>query len=240
MLFPAPVNGGSIYDYMRDRMDTIDTSINPDKLPSHVDGRYNHFTREVNLRNDDGGIALHEITHGIVPSEFNKAVEKIKNGLDYNIYSSDGTPNSYRDQNKEILANLNKWRMKYNINPDRDLTLEDIFELRKKEAKAIRLQQLVEDKDGNRKIKITIFDKDNNIISSEPLEEGERVINSEMRVDMNDDADEMWNYNDQLLMQLNNNIASNKKERSTIYAKLGMKIPKFQNSGTIAPYKDFY
>lgn len=89
--------------------------------------------------------------------------------------------------------------------------------------------------EGKGSFSVSQFDKDGKIIQSEPFNPEYKIVPEESTVTPHYNKENTYNllnrYSDDFLLYLFNNVAQapTKKKDTTLYAQLGLKIPKYQN-----------
>lgn len=126
------------------------------------------------------------------------------------------------------------------IDPNHEFTNEEIEELKKGHIKYQSLNSLLRGKNKNI-ISTTIFDKDNNVIQAEPFSPEYKISPEESTSHTEYDNNKTFNllnrYSTDFLRRILNDVAQvpSEKNEGTLYAQLGVKIPKYQGAGTILP-----
>lgn len=97
------------------------------------------------------------------------------------------------------------------------------------------LTNRLKNSEGKGSFSVSQFDKDGKIIQSEPFNPEYKIVPEESTVTPHYNKENTYNllnrYSDDFLLYLFNNVAQapTKKKDTTLYAQLGLKIPKYQN-----------
>lgn len=240
---PFPITANFGYNILTKNMDLTTASVNPAQVPEEAVGVYYPIGRRIYLRNDSPSTAVHEWTHSSNPKPQIKEIDKIKDTLGQSIYDQKSViPDNYLDSSNEIYSRLMQLRYNLNADPNHVFTNKEIEELKRKYTKNKTLTTRLLGNDYN-SFTTTTFDKDNNITNIEPFNPNFKISVDESVVKTNYDQDNTFNilnrYSTNFIRRLLNDVAwdQTKKKDTSLYAKLGLKVPKYQYSGVL---KDTY
>lgn len=177
--------------------------------------------------------------HSSRPDPQVKEIARIKNLLGDAFYDQNSViPDDYLDDPQEIYARLMQFRYALGVDPNHKFTNEEIEDLKKKHVKQKTLTNRLKGKDHN-SFSTTVFDNEGNVISTEPYQPEYKYIPEESTVhrgyDTNNTFQFLDRYSTDSIRRMLNDVAQvpNKKKNSTLYIKLGLKIPKYQHSGVL-------
>lgn len=238
-LIPIPVTGVLGYNILAHNIDLTTASIDPSKVPMDSKGVYSYGGRKIYLRDDSPSTAVHEWVHSSRPDPQVKEIARIKNLLGDAFYDQNSViPDDYLDDPQEIYARLMQFRYALGVDPNHKFTNEEIEDLKKEHVKQITLTNRLKGKDHN-SFSTTVFDNEGNVISTEPYQPEYKYIPEESTVhreyDTNNTFQFLDRYSTDSIRRMLNDVAQvpNKKKNSTLYIKLGLKIPKYQHSGVL-------
>lgn len=103
------------------------------------------------------------------------------------------------------------------------------------------LTNRLKNSEGKGSFSVSQFDKDGKIIQSEPFNPEYKIVPEESTVTPHYNKENTYNllnrYSDDFLLYLFNNVAQapTKKKDTTLYAQLGLKIPKYQEPWNVLP-----
>ena len=124
------------------------------------------------------------------------------------------------------------------LDPKHEYTNEEIDQIKNKFVKYRTLNKRLKG-NGKNSFSTTIFDKDNNIIETEPYNPEFKIAPEESTTSTHYDESNTFNilnrYSTNFLRQLFNQVAQKDKKDPTRYAKSGMKVPKLQNAWSVLP-----
>lgn len=126
-------------------------------------------------------------------------------------------------------------QLRYSIDadPNHKFTKEEIQNIKKEHLDHYTLTNRLKNSEGS--FSVSQFDKDGKIIQSEPFNPEYKIVPEESTVTPHYNKENTYNllnrYSDDFLLYLFNNVAQapTKKKDTTLYAQLGLKIPKYQN-----------
>lgn len=139
------------------------------------------------------------------------------------------------DNPQEIYARLMQLRYSINADPNHKFTKEEIQNIKKEHLDHYTLTNRLKNSEGKGSFSVSQFDKDGKIIQSEPFNPEYKIVPEESTVTPHYNKENTYNllnrYSDDFLLYLFNNVAQapTKKKDTTLYAQLGLKIPKYQN-----------
>lgn len=131
-----------------------------------------------------------------------------------------------------------QFRYALGVDPNHKFTNKEIEDLKKKHVKQITLTNRLKGKEHN-SFSTTVFDNEGNVISAEPYQPEYKYIPEESTVhreyDTNNTFQFLDRYSTDSIRMMLNDVAQvpNKKKDSTLFAELGLKVPKYQNSGVL-------
>lgn len=233
-IIPFPVTESLAYNLMAKNIDLTSASINPSKLPDNADGLYTRNGRRMYLRTDSPSVAVHEWTHSSRPDAQIKEIDKVKDTLGDSIYDQKSViPDNYLDSSNEIYARLMQLRHALNIDPNHKFTNEEIEALKNRFVTTQSLTTLHKDKDENKDVSVTVFDKNNKVIRTYPVKPDFKPVPGESLVTINYDTDKTYDilnrYSTNFIKTLLNDIAkdtNNKKLPLYVQAGTKLKSPK--------------
>lgn len=238
-LIPIPVTGALGYNILAHNIDLTTASIDPSKVPTDSKGVYSYRGRKIYLRDDSPSTAVHEWVHSSRPDPQVKEIARIKNLLGGAFYDQNSViPDDYLDDPQEIYARLMQFRYALGVDSNHKFTNKEIEDLKKKHVKQITLTNRLKGKDHN-SFSTTVFDNEGNVISAEPYQPEYKYIPEESTVhreyDTNNTFQFLDRYSTDSIRMMLNDVAQvpNKKKDSTLFAELGLKVPKYQNSGVL-------
>jgi hypothetical protein len=128
-------------------------------------------------------------------------------------------------------------QLRYSINadPNHKFTKEEIQNIKKEHLDHYTLTNRLKNSEGKGSFSVSQFDKNGKIIQSEPFNPEYKIVPEESTVTPHYNKENTYNllnrYSDDFLLYLFNNVAQapTKKKDTTLYAQLGLKIPKYQN-----------
>lgn len=138
------------------------------------------------------------------------------------------------DNPQEIYARLMQLRYSINADPNHKFTKEEIQNIKKEHLDHYTLTNRLKNSEGKGSFSVSQFDKDGKIIQSEPFNPEYKIVPEESTVTPHYNKENTYNllnrYSDDFLLYLFNNVAQapTKKKDTTLYAQLGLKIPKYQ------------
>lgn len=236
---PVPVTGTFGYNLLAHNMDLTTAVVDPSKLEKNVDGVYRPWGRKIYLRTDSPSTAIHEWVHSSRPDPQIKEIDKIKDHLGDSFYDQKSViPDEYLDDSQEIYSRLMQLRHALNIDPNHQFTNEEIDELKRKYTKREFLFSKLKGEKGD-SFSTTVFDNEGNVISTDPYQPEYKHIPEESSVyreyDPNNTFELLNRYSTNGIRMMLNDVAQvpNKEKNSTLYIKLGLKIPKHQHSGIL-------
>lgn len=127
-----------------------------------------------------------------------------------------------------------KGLVKQNADPNHKFTKEEIQNIKKEHLDHYTLTNRLKNSEGKGSFSVSQFDKDGKIIQSEPFNPEYKIVPEESTVTPHYNKENTYNllnrYSDDFLLYLFNNVAQapTKKKDTTLYAQLGLKIPKYQ------------
>lgn len=233
---PLPLTGSFGYNFLIHNMDLTTASVDPSKLPSNVHGMYSPHGRRIYLETDSPSTAIHEWVHSSIPDPQVKEIERIKSILGNSFYDQkEVTPDDYLDDPREIYSRLMQLRYALNADPNHIFTNEEIEALKKKHIE----KEMLINKTKDNRTSTTIFNKDGKVIDTDSAEDSYNFDLDKSKSYRLYDGENTFNildrYSTDSIRRMLNDVAQvpNKKD-STLYAQMGLKIPKFQNpSGPI-------
>lgn len=114
-------------------------------------------------------------------------------------------------------------------------THSSLPDIKKEHLDHYTLTNRLKNSEGKGSFSVSQFDKDGKIIQSEPFNPEYKIVPEESTVTPHYNKENTYNllnrYSDDFLLYLFNNVAQapTKKKDTTLYAQLGLKIPKYQN-----------
>lgn len=146
--------------------------------------------------------------------------------------------NEYLDSSEEIYARLMQLRHALGVDPKHKFTNEEVEALKRDVTKWTTLTRKLKGEDGVTYSTVR-FDKNGKVIATDPYKEGYKPIPGMRTLHIEYDNDKSFNilnrYSTEAIRMLLNDVAQVPEKKDTaIYAKLGLKVPKYQNpAGTI-------
>lgn len=131
--------------------------------------------------------------------------------------------------------------LKRNLDPNHKFTKEEIQNIKKEHLDHYTLTNRFKNSEGKGSFSVSQFDKDGKIIQSEPFNPEYKIVPEESTVTPHYNKENTYNllnrYSDDFLLYLFNNVAQapTKKKDTTLYAQLGLKIPKYQEPWNVLP-----
>lgn len=238
---PVPVTGTFGYNLLAHNMDLTTAVVDPSKLPENVNGVYKPWGRKIYLKTDSPSSAVHEWVHSSRPDPQVKEIDKIKDILGDSLYDQKSViPDEYLDDSQEIYSRLMQLRHALNIDPNHQFTNEEIEELKRKYIKQETLtNRLKGEKDNS--FSTTVFDNEGKVVNAEPYQLEYKYTPEESTSHREYDEDNTFQllnrYSTDSIRRMLNDVAQvpNKKKNSTLYIKLGLKIPKYQEPWNVLP-----
>lgn len=235
---PVPISGYLGYRNLKRNIDSTDISIDPSNVPEEADGVYYPYYRKIFLRHDSPSLAIHELVHSSRPTAQIKAIDKIKDILGEAFYDQKLVTDDYLDKSSEIYSRLMQLRHALGVDPKHKFTKEEIDELKKKH---IKQEILFKSITGPSFIlpSRTIFNKDGKVIKASPISLGDSVNPENAKSHRIYDDEGTFNIldrfsTDAIVRMLNDVANADNNKDLAIYAKLGLKIPKYEKPfGTI-------
>lgn len=145
------------------------------------------------------------------------------------------------DNPQEIYARLMQLRYSINADPNHKFTKEEIQNIKKEHLDHYTLTNRLKNSEGKGSFSVSQFDKDGKIIQSEPFNPEYKIVPEESTATPHYNKENTYNllnrYSDDFLLYLFNNVAQapTKKKDTTLYAQLGLKIPKYQEPWNVLP-----
>lgn len=217
-----PVIPGVASRQMINNMRSAKISIDPSKVTPGSLGTYYPWLHSIYLNADDPSVKTHELTHSSKPYAQIDTIDRIKLSMGNSIYDNEHVPeDSYLDDNEEIYARLMQLRHHLNADPSHVFTEEEVEELKKN---LIESKILIQQYDGD--ISIAEFDKNDNLIKSDPKKPGRP---KESKVFFNYNPEGAFNildrYSTKFIVRLLNELASSKRlPKDIAYAQNGMQF----------------
>lgn len=240
---PFPVTESLGYNILTRNMNLTNASVNPSKVPEDAKGIYYPRGRRIYLKEDSASSAVHEWTHSSNPDAQIREINKIKELLGDAFYDQRSViPDNYLDDAQEIYSRLMQLRHALKIDPNHKFTNEEVEALKQDRIKQETLTNRLKGKKNN-SFSTTVFDKNNQVIYSEPFNPEYKYVPEESTSNREYDETNSFNilnrYSTDTIRRLLNDVAwdQTKKKDTSLYAKLGLKIPKYQHSGVL---KDTY
>lgn len=238
---PVPVTGTFGYNLLAHNMDLTTAVVDPSKLPENVNGVYKPWGRKIYLKTDSPSSAVHEWVHSSRPDPQVKEIDKIKDVLGDSLYDQKSViPDEYLDDSQEIYSRLMQLRHALNIDPNHQFTNEEIEELKRKYIKQETLtNRLKGEKDNS--FSTTVFDNEGKVVNAEPYQPEYKYTPEESTSHREYDEDNTFQllnrYSTDSIRRMLNDVAQvpNKNKDAALFAKSGLKVPKFQNPWTTLP-----
>lgn len=229
---PFPVTESLGYNILTKNMNLTNASVNSLKVPEYAKGMYDPIGRKIYLKEDSASSAVHEWTHSSNPDAQIKEIEKIKEILGDTIYDQKSIiPDDYLDDPNEIYARLMQLRFALKTNPNHKFSNQEIERLKQKYIQNQSLTTRFKNKETNQNdFSVTTFDKNNNVLSTIPLNLNNKPILEESSTNITYDTDNTFNilnrYSNSFIQKLLNDVAWKSPNKSNLidYAKLGIKI----------------
>lgn len=233
---PLPVTESLVFNALKRNLDLTRAKINPSKVPDNASGVYYPFGRRIFLTDGSTSTAIHEWTHSSLPDAQEKVIKKYQDNFGDTVYDNKTiVPDEYLDNPQEIYARLMQLRYSINADPNHKFTKEEIQNIKKEHLDHYTLTNRLKNSEGKGSFSVSQFDKDGKIIQSEPFNPEYKIVPEESTVTPHYNKENTYNllnrYSDDFLLYLFNNVAQapTKKKDTTLYAQLGLKIPKYQN-----------
>lgn len=239
-LFSFPITEDMALKPLKNNLNSTAVWISPSDVPENAWGVYYPLSKSIFLRNDNISTAIHEWTHSSLPYAQEKVIKKYQDTFGDTIYDDKTIrPDEYLDDPSEIYSRLMQVRYSINADPNHKFTKEEIKDIKKKLVDHYTLTNKLKDKDGKVSFSTSKFDQNGNIIQAEPFNPKYKIIPEESTATPHYKEESTYNllnrYNDDFLLHLFNNVAQapSKKKDPTLFARMGLKIPKYQNSGVL-------
>lgn len=239
---PLPVTESLVFNALKRNLDLTRAKINPSKVPDNASGVYYPFGRRIFLTDGSTSTAIHEWTHGSLPDAQEKVIKKYQDNFGDTIYDNKTiTPDEYLDNPQEIYARLMQLRYSINADPNHKFTKEEIQNIKKEHLDHYTLTNRLKSSEGKGSFSVSQFDKNGKIIQSEPFNPEYKIVPEESTATPHYNKENTYNllnrYSDDFLLYLFNNVAQapTKKKDTTLYAQLGLKIPKYQEPWNVLP-----
>lgn len=232
---PLPVTESLVFNALKRNLDLTRAKINPSKVPDNASGVYYPFGRRIFLTDGSTSTAIHEWTHSSLPDAQEKVIKKYQDNFGDTVYDNKTiVPDKYLDNPQEIYARLMQLKYSINADPNHKFTKEEIQNIKKEHLDHYTLTNRLKNSEGKGSFSVSQFDKDGKIIQSEPFNPEYKIVPEESTVTPHYNKENTYNllnrYSDDFLLYLFNNVAQapTKKKDTTLYAQLGLKIPKYQ------------
>lgn len=231
---PFPVTESLGYNILTRNMNLTNASVNPSKVPEDAKGIYYPRGRRIYLKEDSASSAVHEWTHSSNPDAQIREINKIKELLGDAFYDQRSViPDNYLDDAQEIYSRLMQLRHALKIDPNHKFTNEEVEALKQDRIKQETLTNRLKGKKNN-SFSTTVFDKNNQVIYSEPFNPEYKYVPEESTSNREYDETNSFNilnrYSTDTIRRLLNDVAQIPNKQSTInYAKSGLKILKYQH-----------
>lgn len=239
---PLPVTESLVFNALKRNLDLTRAKINPSKVPNNASGVYYPFGRRIFLTDGSTSTAIHEWTHSSLPDAQEKVIKKYQDNFGDTVYDNKTiAPNEYLDNPQEIYARLMQLRYSINADPNHKFTKEEIQNIKKEHLDHYTLTNRLKSSEGKGSFSVSQFDKNGKIIQSEPFNPEYKIVPEESTVTPHYNKENTYNllnrYSDDFLLYLFNNVAQapTKKKDTTLYAQLGLKIPKYQEPWNVLP-----
>lgn len=239
---PLPVTESLVFNALKRNLDLTRAKINPSKVPNNASGVYYPFGRRIFLTDGSTSTAIHEWTHSSLPDAQEKVIKKYQDNFGDTVYDNKTiVPDEYLDNPQEIYARLMQLRYSINADPNHKFTKEEIQNIKKEHLDHYTLTSRLKNSEGKGSFSVSQFDKDGKIIQSEPFNPEYKIVPEESTVTPHYNKENTYNllnrYSDDFLLYLFNNVAQapTKKKDITLYAQLGLKIPKYQEPWNVLP-----
>lgn len=198
--------------------------------------------RRIFLTDGSTSTAIHEWTHSSLPDAQEKVIKKYQDNFGDTVYDNKTiAPDEYLDNPQEIYARLMQLRYSINADPNHKFTKEEIQNIKKEHLDHYTLTNRLKNSEGKGSFSVSQFDKDGKIIQSEPFNPEYKIVPEESTATPHYNKENTYNllnrYSDDFLLYLFNNVAQapTKKKDTTLYAQLGLKIPKYQEPWNVLP-----
>lgn len=175
------------------------------------------------------------VTESLVFNAQEKVIKKYQDNFGDTIYDNKTiAPDEYLDNPQEIYARLMQLRHSINADPNHKFTKEEIQNIKKEHLDHYTLTNRLKSSEGKGSFSVSQFDKNGKIIQSEPFNPEYKIVPEESTATPHYNKENTYNllnrYSDDFLLYLFNNVAQapTKKKDTTLYAQLGLKIPKYQ------------
>lgn len=182
------------------------------------------------------------VTESLVFNAQEKVIKKYQDNFGDTVYDNKTiVPDEYLDNPQEIYARLMQLRYSINADPNHKFTKEEIQNIKKEHLDHYTLTNRLKNSEGKGSFSVSQFDKDGKIIQSEPFNPEYKIVPEESTVTPHYNKENTYNllnrYSDDFLLYLFNNVAQapTKKKDTTLYAQLGLKIPKYQEPWNVLP-----
>lgn len=239
---PLPVTESLVFNALKRNLDLTRAKINPSKVPDNASGVYYPFGRRIFLTDGSTSTAIHEWTHSSLPDAQEKVIKKYQDNFGDTIYDNKTiAPDEYLDNPQEIYARLMQLRYSINADPNHKFTKEEIQNIKKEHLDHYTLTNRLKNSEGKGSFSVSQFDKNGKIIQSEPFNPEYKIVPEESTATPHYNKENTYNllnrYSDDFLLYLFNNVAQapTKKKDTTLYAQLGLKIPKYQEPWNVLP-----
>lgn len=239
---PLPVTESLVFNALKRNLDLTRAKINPSKVPDNASGVYYPFGRRIFLTDGSTSTAIHEWTHSSLPDAQEKVIKKYQDNFGDTVYDNKTiAPDEYLYNPQEIYARLMQLRYSINADPNHKFTKEEIQNIKKEHLDHYTLTNRLKNSEGKDSFSVSQFDKDGKIIQSEPFNPEYKIVPEESTATPHYNKENTYNllnrYSDDFLLYLFNNVAQapTKKKDTTLYAQLGLKIPKYQEPWNVLP-----
>lgn len=226
---PFPVTESLGYNILTRNMNLTNASVNPSKVPEDAKGIYYPRGRRIYLKEDSASSAVHEWTHSSNPDAQIREINKIKELLGDAFYDQRSViPDNYLDDAQEIYSRLMQLRHALKIDPNHKFTNEEIEALKQDRIKQEILTNRLKGKKNN-SFSTTVFDKNNQVIYSEPFNPEYKYVPEESTSNREYDETDSFNilnrYSTDTIRRLLNDVAQVSDKSTVIYARDGVKSP---------------
>lgn len=226
---PFPVTESLGYNILTRNMNLTNASVNPSKVPEDAKGIYYPRGRRIYLKEDSASSAVHEWTHSSNPDAQIREINKIKELLGDAFYDQRSViPDNYLDDAQEIYSRLMQLRHALKIDPNHKFTNEEVEALKQDRIKQETLTNRLKGKKNN-SFSTTVFDKNNQVIYSEPFNPEYKYVPEESTSNREYDETNSFNilnrYSTDIIRRLLNDVAQVSDKSTVIYARDGVKSP---------------
>lgn len=226
---PFPVTESLGYNILTRNMNLTNASVNPSKVPEDAKGIYYPRGRRIYLKEDSASSAVHEWTHSSNPDAQIREINKIKELLGDAFYDQRSViPDNYLDDAQEIYSRLMQLRHALKIDPNHKFTNEEVEALKQDRIKQETLTNRLKGKKNN-SFSTTVFDKNNQVIYSEPFNPEYKYVTEESTSNREYDETDSFNilnrYSTDTIRRLLNDVAQVSDKSTVIYARDGIKAP---------------